>query len=172
MSAVFFRERPSTMSRERFLERFGSIYEHAPWVAESVWESGVGPEHDRIAVLAAALAAVVATADEALQLALVRAHPDLAGKAALRGELTAASTHEQSSVGLDRCSPEEFGRFQRLNAAYRDKFGFPFILAIKGRTRSEVLDAFEHRLNNSRTQELKTALEQIDRIALLRLQDV
>jgi 2-oxo-4-hydroxy-4-carboxy-5-ureidoimidazoline decarboxylase len=106
------------------------------------------------------------------QLALIRAHPDLAGRAAIAGELTAASSAEQASAGLDRCTPEEFARFQELNDSYKGRFGFPFILAIKGRTRAGILAAFEQRLDNTPAAEFEEALRQIARIARLRLEDL
>lgn len=104
------------------------------------------------------------------QLELIRAHPDLAGKAQLAGELTASSTEEQASAGLDQCSPEEYERFQALNGAYRDKFGFPFVLAVRGRSRAEILEAFEARLGNDYDVEFETALAEIHQIARLRLE--
>jgi OHCU decarboxylase len=109
-------------------------------------------------------------ADREKKLALVRAHPDLAGRAAIAGDLTHASRSEQSGAGLDRCTPEEYRRFQELNAAYKEKFGFPFILAVAGRTRQEILAAFEARIGNDPMTEFQTALEQINRIAVIRLE--
>ncbi len=163
---------PSSLDRPAFVERFGSVYEHSPWVAEAVWDAGLTDGHDEIAGLAAAMAAVLDTSDEQAKLTLIRAHPDLAGKAAIRGELTEASTSEQAGAGLDDCSPEEFARFQELNAAYKEKFGFPFILAVKGKTRTEILGAFKTRISNNQVTELETAIGQIHRIARLRLADL
>jgi OHCU decarboxylase len=119
--------------------------------------------------LAARLAGVVRRAHAAEKLALIRAHPELAGRAAIAGELTASSRSEQAGAGLDCCTPEEFRRFQDLNAAYKEKFGIPFILAVGGKTRREVLAAFEARLGNDAKTELHTALAEIDKIAHLRL---
>ena len=104
------------------------------------------------------------------QLALINAHPDLAGKAALRGELTAASSAEQAGAGIQACSAEEFARFGELNAAYKARFGFPFIMAVKDSNRQQILDAFAQRLNNTPEQEFARALAEINQIALLRLQ--
>ena len=162
--------RPSAMAREAFVARFGAIYEHSPWIAEAVWgASGPGGECDTVAGLAEAMAAALAAAPRDAKLALVRAHPDLAGKAAVAGELTADSASEQAGAGLDRCSPQEFARFQELNAAYKARFGFPFIIAVRGLGRAEILAAFERRLGNGAEEEFATALEEINRIASMRL---
>jgi OHCU decarboxylase len=115
------------------------------------------------------MAGVLAGADREAKFALIRAHPDLAGKAAVAGDLTADSASEQAGAGLDRCSPEEFARFQDLNAAYKGKFGFPFIIAVRGLGRTEILDAFERRIANDPEAEFATAIEQINRIARMRL---
>lgn len=152
------------MTRDAFIARYGGIYEDAPWVAEAVWEAGDFGD------IAAAMRAAVDAAPQARRLELVRAHPDLAGKAALAGELTAASTAEQAGVGLDQCSPEELAEFHALNTAYKEKFGFPFIVAVKGLTRHDILDQFRGRLQNDAAAELKTAFEQIHKIARLRLE--
>ena len=152
------------MTRTAFIARYGAIYEDAPWVAEAVWEAG------DFADIAAAMRAAVDAAPEERRLALVRAHPDLAGKAALAGELTAASTVEQAGAGLDKCSPEELAEFHALNAAYKEKFGFPFIVAVTGLTRHDILDRFRGRLRNDAAAELATAFEQIHKIARLRLE--
>jgi OHCU decarboxylase len=163
---------PRAMSRQAFLARFGGIYEHSPWIAEAVFDRGLSETEDTPDGLAAAMASVLAVAGDKAKLALVCAHPDLAGRAAIAGSLTEASRSEQAGAGLDRCTPEEYRRFQELNHAYRQKFGFPFILAIGGRTRDDVLAAFESRIANDREIEFRTALEQINRIALLRLQSI
>ena len=160
------------MTRADFLARFGGIYEDSPWVPERLWQAGLTATHDRLEGLHGALAAVVAEASRAEQLALIRAHPDLAGRAALAGEVTVDSRAEQASAGLDSCTPEELRRFQELNAAYKAKFGFPYILAVKGRTRGEILADFERRLGNEPEAEFTEALRQIDRIALLRLESL
>lgn len=161
---------PSALTRTEFVERFGGVYEHSPWIAEDLWDQGLSADHDTPEGLQSAMAAVLDAADREAKLALIRAHPDLAGKAAVRGELTEASTSEQAGAGLDQCTAQEFARFQELNATYQDKFGFPFILAVKGRHRTEILNAFETRISNSPEVEFDTALGQINRIALLRLE--
>ena len=163
---------PSAMTRADFLAHFGGIYEDSPWVAERLWQAGLTAAHDRLEGLHAGLAAVVAKAGRAELLALIRAHPDLAGRAALAGEVTADSRAEQASAGLDSCTPEELHRFQELNTAYKAKFGFPYILAVKGRSRGEILADFEQRLGNDPVAEFAEALRQIDRIALLRLESL
>jgi OHCU decarboxylase len=156
------------MKEKEFIARFGGIYEHSPWVAERV--APLAENLDDTQQLAALMADCVDNADPERQLELIRAHPDLAGKAQLAGELTAASSEEQASAGLDQCSPAEYERFQALNSAYRDKFGFPFVLAVRGRSRAEILDAFEARLGNDYDVEFETALAEIHKIARLRLE--
>ncbi len=160
---------PRQMRRERFVARFGAIYEHSPWVAERAWDAGLSAGSDRVAGLAATMAAVVAAASEEEKLALISAHPDLAGRLALRGELGAHSAVEQASAGLDSLSAADFARFQNLNTAYRQRFGFPFVIAVRGLTPAAILAAFEKRLENDRAREIKTALAEIDKIARLRL---
>lgn len=162
-----FRDPPSALDRAAFVTRFGGVYEHNPWIAAAVFDAG--PVPDTVEALAAALKAVVEAAPQEAQLTLLRAHPDLAGKLALRGELTAESSTEQASAGLDRCSPEEFQAFQRLNTAYRARFGFPFIIAVRGLTRTEILERFAQRIGNTPPAEFRTALDEVHRIALLRL---
>ncbi len=150
-----------------FVEKFGGIYEHSPWVAEQS-EPVVGASTD-IEEIARVMADCVDNASEQQQLALIRAHPDLAGKAQIAGELTADSTTEQSSAGLDQCTPEEYLRFQDMNQAYHLRFGFPFVMAVRNSTRAQILDAFEQRLGNDREIEFDTALAEIHKIARLRL---
>lgn len=162
--------RPSAISRSAFVAGFGGIYEHSPWVAEAVFDAGLTPADDEPPVLAARMAAVVEAAGPDRQLALIRAHPELAGRLALRSQLTAQSQAEQASARLDQCSPEELARFHALNDAYRQRFGFPFVIAVRGLTRVDILAAFAARLGNSRETELATALAQVHRIARLRLE--
>ena len=157
------------LERERFVRLFGGVFEHAPWVAEEA--CGAGPFRD-LAALHAAMVEAMRRAPRARQIALIRAHPDLAGRAAIAGELTAASSAEQASAGLDQCTPAEFERFRELNDKYKEKFGFPFILAVKGRTRAEILAVFEQRLANPPEAEYAEALDQIAQIARLRLVDL
>jgi 2-oxo-4-hydroxy-4-carboxy-5-ureidoimidazoline decarboxylase len=150
-----------------FTARLGGIFEHSPWVAEDVWPlrpfAGIDDLH------AAMCKSVVDAGDDA-QLALLRAHPQLAGKAALRGELTADSTREQHGAGLDQCSPDEFARLHALNAHYEQRFGFPFILAVRGHTRASILDNLAARIDNARDEEFAEALHQVERIARFRLE--
>jgi allantoate deiminase/N-carbamoyl-L-amino-acid hydrolase len=151
---------------EEFVAALDGIFEHSPWIAQRAVARR--PFASRLDLLDA-MCAVVDAAVEDEQLALIRAHPELAGRAAVRNELTAASTHEQQGAGLDACSPQEFARLQELNRAYNAKFGFPFILAVRGHDRASIIAAFESRLANDADAERHTALEQIARIAEFRL---
>ena len=164
-----FREAPATLSRKIFVQRFGSIYEHSPWVAERAFDQGIEQQHSAVAALAIALAAVVASASRKEKLALIRAHPDLAGRAALQGKLTDDSNTEQASAGLDHCTPEELERFEQLNKDYKAKFDMPFIMAVRNSNRHQILAGFEQRLPNSPDIEFDRALSEINKIALLRL---
>jgi len=156
------------MSQPEFISRFSGIYEHSAWVAEEA-APFVADSRDLDAI-AAVMADCVDNASTEKQLELIRAHPDLAGKAQVAGELTADSTSEQSSAGLDQCSAEEYDRFQALNTAYHDKFGFPFVMAVRNSSRAEILEAFSSRLKNDPNTEFETALAEIHTIARLRLQ--
>jgi OHCU decarboxylase len=158
------------MPRDAFVARFGGIYEHSPWIVERAYDRGLSDAEDTPAGLAAAMAAVLAAATDDAKLALIREHPDLAGRAAIAGELTNASKSEQAGAGLDRCTPAEYRRFQELNEAYKRKFGFPFILAVAGKTRGEILAAFESRLRNDSRTEFATGLAEINRIARFRIE--
>jgi 2-oxo-4-hydroxy-4-carboxy-5-ureidoimidazoline decarboxylase len=161
--------RPSEMSKDEFVSVFGGVYEHSAWVAEAVWEQGLSGELDSPEGLARAMANVVARANLESRMELIRAHPELASKAALAGELTEDSREEQAGAGLDRCSPEELHRLRELNDAYGKRFGFPFIVAVRGLTRQDILRCLESRLNSDYADEVAEALRQIDRIASLRL---
>ena len=158
------------MSEQAFIDRFGGIYEHSPWVAELA-AAVLGDDAD-MDEIARVMADCVDNASRERQLELIRAHPDLAGRAQVAGELTAESTEEQSSAGLDQCTPDEFASFQRLNDVYHEKFGFPFVMAVRGSSRAEILEAFEKRLNNDYDVEFETALVEIHRIARLRLEAI
>ncbi|WP_081192622.1 2-oxo-4-hydroxy-4-carboxy-5-ureidoimidazoline decarboxylase [Halomonas sp. BC1] len=160
---------PSQSSLETFVAHYGDVYEHSPWVAKAAWQHGLEETHDAPDALAELMGKMLQQASPEQQTAVIQAHPDLAGKAALAGELTHDSTSEQAGAGLDQCSPEEFARFEQLNAAYQEKFGFPFVIAVKGLDRYAILEAFEKRLDNDPVQERKTAIEQIIRIARFRL---
>ena len=164
------RLQPSRMDREAFLVTFGGTYEHSPWIAEEVFADGLTHDHDTIAGLHGALRDVVDDADREKQLALLRAHPDLAGKLAVAGELTAESSAEQASAQLDQCTKAEFNEFRSLNDRYKRSFGFPFILAVRGRNRQEILRYFRRRVNNDPETEFAEALKQVHRIALLRIE--
>ena len=152
-----------------FIAIFGSVYEHSPWVAKAVYPS-LTPGSDA-AEMAEQMRSVVNAASDQLKLDLLRAHPDLAGRLSL-AELTESSRSEQTGAGLDRCTPEELSEFQALNTAYIEKFGFPFIFAVKGYHRTDILEAFRVRVNHSREREFKTAIEQVHRIARLRLETI
>ncbi|PKM40266.1 MAG: OHCU decarboxylase, partial [Gammaproteobacteria bacterium HGW-Gammaproteobacteria-1] len=138
-----------------FVATLGGIFEHSPWVAERVVAQRPFASVD---ALHGAMCAVVDDASEAEQLALIRAHPQLAGKAAIRNELTAASRSEQRGAGLDQCSPDEFTRITELNDAYQQRFGFPFILAVRGHGRDSIIANMAERLNNAPTHEHDEAL--------------
>ncbi|MCJ8300810.1 MAG: 2-oxo-4-hydroxy-4-carboxy-5-ureidoimidazoline decarboxylase [Pseudomonadales bacterium] len=172
ITACFKTITPSKMDREAFIQSFGGIYEHSSWVAEGAYQQGVAGEHNQIESLHQLLASEVAAASEPDKLALINAHPDLAGKAAVAGELTVESTSEQASAGISNCSPAEFSQFTELNNAYKTKFNFPFIMAVKGSNTQKILSAFTQRLEHSAAQEFKQALQEIDKIALLRLQEL
>lgn len=161
---------PGDMSEAEFVEAFGGVYEHSPWVARGTWRRGA--EADTVEDLAAALAATVDAADREQKLALIRAHPDLAGRAAVRGELSAESGREQAGAGIDQCSEQEYERFKSLNEAYKAKFGFPFVMAVRGADRHAVLSAFAARLENDAGSEFERAIAEIHRIARLRLNDL
>ena len=150
-----------------FIAALAGIYEHSPWVAETIVTQRPFADVD---ALAHAMADAVAQAGDEAQMRLIRAHPQLAGKAAIAGELTESSTREQRGAGLDQCTPEEFARLTQLNDAYQEKFGFPFILAVKGHTRDSILANLAARLPNGVAEERVEALWQIDRIARFRLE--
>jgi OHCU decarboxylase len=164
-----FASPPATLDRDTFVARFGDVYERSPWIAERAFDAGLTAEADSAEGLWGILRAQVEAAGLDRQLGLLRAHPDLAGKLAVAGELTAASAAEQRDAGLAACTADEFERFQTLNAAYKENFGFPFIVAVAGRHRAEILEIFERRAGNDRDTEVRAALEQVHRIALLRL---
>jgi 2-oxo-4-hydroxy-4-carboxy-5-ureidoimidazoline decarboxylase len=154
--------------RATFVAAIGFAFEHSPWIAEAAWEhrpfASAGALH-------AALAGVVASAPEDLRVALIAAHPDLAGRVAREGRLTAASHGEQSAAGLDRLTAEEIARFDAANAAYRARFGFPFVICAREHDTTSILAALERRTRNDRPTEIAIALGEIAKIAQLRLQD-
>lgn len=152
----------------QFVERFGDVAEHSPWVAAAAARER--PFASRDAMIAAFVAAVAA-ADPKRQRALISAHPDLAGKAAIAGEMAEDSRREQAGAGLDRLTAAEFARFGELNTAYVARFGFPFIYAVKGASKLDILAAFADRLANAPATEFATALAQISRIFRFRIED-
>ena len=170
---TILKNRPSELSKEDFLSHFAGIYEHSAWVAELLWSQlEVSIERncfDSAAAVASQMKLIVNTAQSEQQLALLRAHPDLAGKAALAGELTDDSSKEQAGLGLDQCSPVELVKFQQLNTEYQSKFGFPFIMAVKGATKEQVIAGFESRIHNSTTEEFQRAINEVHKIAAFRL---
>ncbi len=161
--------RPSQMDRDTFVASFGDVFEHSPWVAEHAHRLELGAAHDSALGLAGALARAFRAASADRRLAVLNAHPDLAGKLAAAKRLTDASTAEQASAGLDALTDAERETFSRLNADYTGKFGFPFIIAVRDNTKSSILAAFEARLGNDAETEFQTACEQVIRIAELRL---
>lgn len=162
-------ERPSQMSEGEFVERFGGIFEHSPWIAHRAFSGELSPANDTAIGLHAALTFQFRAASEEERLGVLTAHPDLAGKLAQAKRLTASSTEEQASAGLDALTEGERAHFTDLNSRYVAKFGFPFIIAVRDHTKSEILASFESRLENDRDTELATACRQVERIALLRL---
>ncbi len=162
--------RPGHMPRALFVEVFGGVYEHSPHIAEAAHRAGLGHDQHTAAGLADALARAAAAMTSAQKRALILAHPDLAGKLAAAGDLTPQSGEEQASAGLDRLTPDERARFAALNQAYRDKFAMPFVMAVRGVNKADILAAFEQRLSHSPVEEQARALAEIDRIARLRLE--
>ena len=156
---------PSALTHDDFIAAFGPVYEASPWVAQGVWPAVARGELDDPQALAEAMRATVDAAPRDQRLALIRAHPQLA----VAGSMAEASVQEQRGAGLDQCSPEELTEFRRLNAAYNDRFGHPFIIAVKGLTRGDILTAFTARLGNDADTEFATAMTQIHRIARFRL---
>jgi len=154
---------------EQFVAALSGIFEHSPWIAART--AGLRPFHSRLALLEA-MRSVIASASLDEQLALIRAHPELAGKAAVRNELTVESSREQQGAGLNACTPEEFARLHELNAAYGKRFGFPFILAVRGHDVQSIIASFERRIGNSETEERAVALRQIGYIGGYRLTDL
>lgn len=164
--------RPSELDKKAFVDAYGGVFEHSPWIAERAFEHGLGAAHDSAAGLHEALCRAFRQADAEQRLGVLRAHPDLAGKLAAAKRLTPDSTAEQAGAGLDLLSDEERMAFSTLNDAYRTKFGFPFIIAVRDYDKARILDAFRRRLTNDRDRELAEASTQVERIARLRLGDM
>ena len=163
--------RPSRMASGLFLARFGDVFEHRPEIAALVHAAGLSEADDTADALHARMVAAMRALDESEKLALIRAHPDLAGRLSRRGELTTDSAREQASAGLDQLSAADYDRFTALNTAYVGRFGFPFIIAVRGRDPRDILAAFEARLGNTTEYERETALAEIEHIALFRISD-
>lgn len=157
------------LDRDAFAALLGGIFEHSPWVAGGAWEQRPFADVDD---LHRAMVAVAGKAPEDAQLALLRAHPDLAGKLARGGNLTVASTTEQASAGLDQLSDAEYEQFTALNDAYQARFGFPFIIAVRENTLATILAAFERRLGHDRPAEFAAALAEVAKIARFRLDGI
>ena len=169
MSYPISLQKLNSLDTAGFIQFLGGVFEHSPWVAERV--AGQRPFASTDELHAAMVAAIEAAGQEA-QLRLIRAHPELAGKAAVRGEMTEESNREQRGAGLDQCSPEELASIQSLNAQYQQKFNHPFIVAVRGHTRQSVIALVTQRLKNSAAEEQAECLRQIYRIGELRLADL
>ncbi|CAN0621683.1 2-oxo-4-hydroxy-4-carboxy-5-ureidoimidazoline decarboxylase [Burkholderia multivorans] len=159
----------NAMTPDAFAAALAGVFEHSPWIARA---AAARRPFASVDALHAAMCEAVDAAGDVHQLALINAHPELAGRAAVRGELTAESTREQGGAGLDQCTQAEFDRLHALNRAYRDKFGFPFILAVRGYDRHGIIANFESRVDHSYAEEFRASLEQIYRIARFRLGDL
>jgi OHCU decarboxylase len=158
--------RPSKMSRAAFIETFGDVYEHSPWLAARVFDAGLDARHDVPGHLYASFRKVIMESGKIAQMALLRAHPQLACG---RRDLTDASQREQAGAGLDQCDEDEFRQFQALNKAYLTRYSFPFIVAVKGRSRAQILELFRDRVRREPDQEFSEALEQVCLIGKYRL---
>ncbi len=165
------RTRPSEMDRDTFVSEYGGVFEHSPWIAEGAYGLELGPTHDTAQGVHQMLARVFRAASPEQRLGVLNAHPDLAGKLAAAGKLTAESTSEQAGAGLDLLTDEERATFQSLNSQYVERHGFPFIIAVRDHTKQGILEAFQHRTKNDRDIEFAEACRQVERIAELRLQE-
>ena len=163
---------PSKMDRPAFMSAFGGIFEDSAWVTETTFDSELAPANDSALGLHFAMCKVFREADGDQRLAVLKAHPDLAGKLAQAQKLTSESTSEQASAGLDALTESELAQFTELNAAYTEKFGFPFIIAVRDYDKAGILRAFQSRVANTKAEEFKTACRQVERIARLRLEDL
>jgi OHCU decarboxylase len=165
-------ERPSQMDRARFVALYGGIFEHSPWIADRAFDLELGPAHDCAAGVHNALCRVFRTAGRAERLGVLTAHPDLAGKLASAGRLTAESTAEQAGAGLNLLSDAERAEFRALNARYVEKHGFPFIIAVRDHDKASIRAAFLRRIDNDSDTEFTEACRQVERIAGFRLKDL
>jgi 2-oxo-4-hydroxy-4-carboxy-5-ureidoimidazoline decarboxylase len=159
----------NSLDQTAFTAALGHLFEHSPWVAEETWSRRPFRDAEH---LHAELCSTMRTASRERQLTLIAAHPDLAGRLAQQNQLTAESAKEQASAGLNRMSEEELSEFQRLNSAYRERFGFPFIICARLNARDAILRAMRERLNHSASEELAAAATEIEKIARLRLEDL
>ena len=170
------------LSKEELIEEFGSTFEHSPWIAEAAFDAGafqgvvkgadgtIRLEPREAERIQASMCEAFRDAPREKRLAVLRAHPDLAGRLAIANELTADSAAEQAGAGLDRLTADEHARFTELNARYTKRFGHPFIVAIKGLTKNDILARFEERIGNGPDEEFATACREVERIAWLRLE--
>ena len=158
----------NALDADAFVAAVGSAFEHSPWIARAAWERR---PFESIGALHRAMTGVVEQAPLEQRIALIAAHPDLAGRVAREGRLTAASTREQRSAGLDQLTPDEIARFETLNGAYRQRFGFPFVICAREHTKQSILSALEKRAGNDREGEIRTAIGEISKIARLRLME-
>lgn len=166
-------QRPSTMTREQLVNTFGGVFEHSPWIVERAYDTQkLGTSHDTATGLHSALVPVFRSATEAERLGVLKAHPDLAGRLAAAKRLTPESMEEQASAGLDALTDDERAAFTELNNRYTKTFGFPFIIAVRGLTKDDILTAFRRRVANDRATEFEEACHQVERIALLRLNNM
>ena len=165
-------ERPSQMERDRFVSLYGGIFEHSAWIAEGAFDLELGPAHDTARGLHNALCRVFRSASADQRMGVLRAHPDLAGKLAQAKRLTAESTSEQASAGLNALTDHERETFTRQNTAYVEKHGFPFIIAVRDHTKASIMAAFERRIGNDTDTEFAEACKQVERIAEFRLMDI
>ena len=162
-------DRVNEMNQEEFVAKYGHLFEHSPWVAEEAWRSR---PFGSVEEMWRAFENAMYSAPWERQLDLIRAHPDLAGKAAVENELTQESAREQASAGLNRLSPGEFEAFTRMNREYREKFGLPMVVCVREHTKESILENVESRLGNSRDEEIRTALAEISKISHYRLLDL
>lgn len=160
------------MDKATFRTVFGAVYEHSPWLADEVFDTGIDPILADADALSSRFASVFLAAEKARQLVVLKAHPQLACARAEYADLTPASIREQTGAGLDQCTESEFNQFIDMNEKYMKKNKFPFIIAVKGRHRQEILEAFKNRLDNDSSKEFKTALEQVCQIAKFRIRDI
>ncbi len=159
----------NALDQEGFVSALGGVFEGPPWIVTEAWQAR---PFASVEELHRALCAVMYHAPRERQIALIRDHPDLVGRAALAGTLTPESSSEQASAGLDRLSPEEIATFTRLNQEYHERFGFPFVICVRENKKEGILTGFTARLNNTREQEIRTALDEIAKICSLRLRDL